>query len=107
MNQGVRVKIENHIWTHEAVLEVPDVDAAEVPDVDAAEVPDVNAAEVLANYIATAVERFADTKLHWEQVARLEEAVDLVLTKNNNHTQVIRPDLSISLSIKDEANEPF
>ena len=99
MNQGVRVKIENHIWTHEAVLEVPDVDAAEVPD--------VNAAEVLANYIATAVERFADTKLHWEQVARLEEAVDLVLTKNNNHTQVIRPDLSISLSIKDEANEPF
>ena len=90
MNQGVRVKIENHIWTHEAVLEVPDVDAAEVPD--------VNAAEVLANYIATAVERFADTKLHWEQVARLEEAVDLVL-KGDDHTQVVRPDLSISLSI--------
>ena len=106
MNQGVRVKIENHIWRHEAVLEVPDVDAAEVPDVDAAEVPDVNAAEVLANYIATAVERFADTKLHWEQVARLEEAVDLVL-KGDDHTQVVRPDLSISLSIKDEANEPF
>lgn len=92
MNQGVRVKIENHIWTHEAVLEVPDVDAA----------------EVLANHIATAVERFADTKLHWEQVARLEEAVDLVL-KGDDHTQVVRPDLSISLSIMVETNkeEPY
>ena len=80
MNQWVSIRIKNHIWRHEAVLEVPDVDAA----------------EVLANYIATAVERFADTKLHWEQVAWLEEAVDLVL-KGGDHTQVVRPDLSISL----------
>ena len=47
MSQWVRVKVKTHIWRHEAVLEAPDV----------------NAVEVVANYIATAVERFADTKL--------------------------------------------
>ena len=78
----VRVRIKTHIWRHKAVLVCPDEDAM----------------ERLAAQIATAIERFTATKLHWEQVAGLEEAVDFVL-KGDDHMRVVCLDLSISLSI--------
>ena len=77
----VRVRIKTHIWRHKAVLVCPDEDAV----------------ERLAAQIATAIERFTATKLHWEQVARIEGDVDRVLTKGGDHTLVLHDELTVSL----------